>query len=46
MSRAAEQISESTYYEKPFYWEAIAIQVGGIEVCDDKTGKPLFTIGM
>lgn len=46
MNRAAEQILESTYYERPSYWEKEAVKVGGIEVCDDKTGEPLFTIGM
>ncbi|WP_198022521.1 hypothetical protein [Carnobacterium pleistocenium] len=46
MSRAAEQISESAYYERPGYWEQQARFIGGIEICDDKTGEPLFTIGL
>lgn len=44
--RAAEQILESTYLKRPYYWEEQAKWMGGIEVCNDKTGEPMFTIGI
>lgn len=44
--RAAEQISENTYIERPEFWQEEARMIGGIEVCDDKTGEPMYTIGM
>ncbi|MGX7394027.1 hypothetical protein [Carnobacterium mobile] len=46
MNRAAEQIPESSYHERPDYWIKEAFKIGGIEVCSDETGQPLFTIGL
>lgn len=45
MNRPQEQITESGYFEKPSYWEEYARKIGGVEVCDDDTGDPIFTIG-
>lgn len=45
MNRPDEQISESTYFKDEYYWESYARNIGGIEVCDDETGEPSFTIG-
>lgn len=39
------QILEKSYRENTEYWENYARQIGGIEVCDDETGEPIFTIG-
>ncbi|WP_180707245.1 hypothetical protein [Lactobacillus johnsonii] len=39
------QILESTYFKDRSKWEQIAINEGGLEVCDDETGYPLYTIG-
>lgn len=44
MARVEEQISYSGYIRNPQYWEEYARQIGGIEVCDDETGEPIFTI--
>ena len=46
MTRAQEQITANGYYKNPDYWERYAIAIGGIEVCDDETGEPIFTIGL
>lgn len=40
-----EQILESTYYENEAKWDKIAMDLGGIEICDDTTGEPIYTIG-
>ena len=40
-----EQILESTYYENEAKWNEIAMDLGGIEICDDTTGEPIYTIG-
>lgn len=45
MNRPQEQISYSGYMKDTNYWENYAIQIGGIEVCDDETGEPIFIIG-
>lgn len=45
MSRPQEQITESSYEEAPDYWYDYARQSGGIEVCDDETGEPIFVLG-
>ena len=45
MYRAQEQISYSGYIKNTLYWENYARQIGGIEVCDDETGEPMFVIG-
>ena len=45
MNYPQEQITESGYYENPSYWTDYAKQIGGIEVCDDETGEPIFVIG-
>lgn len=43
--KAQEQITEKSYHENTEYWENYARQIGGIEVCDDETGEPIFIIG-
>lgn len=45
MSRVQEQITESGYRKDPKYWTDYAKEIGGIEVCDDDTGEPIFVIG-
>lgn len=45
MSRPQEQITESSYEKTPDYWHDYATQIGGIEVCDDETGEPIFVLG-
>ena len=42
---SVEQILESTYYENEAKWNEIAMDLGGIEICDDATGEPIYTIG-
>ncbi|WP_182431380.1 hypothetical protein [Lactobacillus bombicola] len=39
------QILESAYREKPRYWQAVAKQQGGLEICNDYDGQPIYTIG-
>ena len=42
-----EQISESTYLNNISYWNAVAKDfsgLGGLGVCDDKTGEELYVI--
>lgn len=38
------QILESTYFENEDKWDRVAKNEGGLEICDDKTGKPIYTI--
>lgn len=38
------QILESAYLKDTGKWEKVAREEGGIEVCDDKTGQPIYTI--
>ena len=38
------QISESTYFENEDKWNKLAEAEGGLEICDDKTGEPIYTI--
>lgn len=45
MNRPQEQVTESGYFNNTSYWEEFALQNGGVEVCDDDTGEPIFTIG-
>ena len=45
MGRPQEQISESGYLSNPSYWIEYASAIGGIEVCDDETGEPIYVIG-
>ena len=40
-----EQILESTYYENEAKWDELAGDLGGIEICDDATGEPIYTVG-
>lgn len=40
-----EQILESTYYENEANWDELARDLGGIEICDDVTGEPIYTVG-
>jgi len=40
-----EQILENTYYENEVRWDKIARDLGGIEICDDITGDPIYTVG-
>lgn len=39
-----EQILESAYYENKDRWDEFARDQGGLEICDDTTGKPIYTI--
>jgi len=39
-----EQILENTYYENEVRWDKIARDLGGIEICDDVTGEPIYTV--
>ena len=42
-----EQINESAYLDDPEKWEKLAEEyrsLGGIGICDDRTGKELYTI--
>ena len=39
-----EQILESTYYEDTDKWNKVACQYGGLEICDNLTGEPMYTI--
>ena len=45
MHRPQEQITESGFFKNPEYWNEYAKQIGGIEVCDDETGEPIYVIG-
>lgn len=38
------QILESTYFDDMAKWNKVAREQGGLEICDDITGKPLYTI--
>ena len=40
-----EQILESDYMENQQYWDTVAIQNGGLEICSDYNGQPIYTIG-
>ena len=39
------QILESTYLENRKYWEAVARDEGGLEICSNYNGQPIYTIG-
>lgn len=39
-----EQILESTYMSDTTKWQKVAQQYGGLEICDDRTGEPIYTI--
>lgn len=39
------QILERTYFSDVEKWAQIARNEGGLEICDDKTGQPLYVIG-
>ncbi|WP_263862553.1 hypothetical protein [Levilactobacillus enshiensis] len=39
------QISEGIYFSDIEKWARIAHDEGGLEICDDKTGQPLYVIG-
>lgn len=43
--RAAEQISESTYFKDMDYWDDWAFENGPLEICNENTGEPVYTIG-
>lgn len=45
MNRPQEQITEKAFYDNPEHWDSYARRIGGIEVCDDETGEPIFVIG-
>ena len=45
MNRPQEQITESGFFANPEYWTDYAKSIGGIEVCDDETGEPIYVIG-
>jgi hypothetical protein len=39
-----EQIVESAYFEDTYKWDEVARQCGGLEICDNLTGEPMYTI--
>lgn len=39
------QISESAYFKDTIMWDKEARLQGGIEICDDETGQPMYVIG-
>ncbi|AUV60160.1 hypothetical protein HOU40_gp131 [Lactobacillus phage Bromius] len=39
-----EQILESAYFEYTDKWDEVARQCGGLEICDNLTGEPMYTI--
>lgn len=39
-----EQILESAYFEDTAKWDEVARQLGGLEICDDTTGEPIYTV--
>lgn len=39
-----EQILESAYFEDTDKWNEVARQCGGLEICDNLTGEPMYTI--
>lgn len=39
-----KQISESIYYKDVDKWDEIARDLGGIELCDDTTGEPIYRV--
>lgn len=41
-----EQILESTYLKDREKWERKALMMGGLEICDDESGWPIYTIGV
>lgn len=45
MGYPQEQITYTGYVGNKEYWEDYAKEIGGIEVCDDETGEPMFVIG-
>jgi hypothetical protein len=38
------QILSSAYYENKDKWDKVARDQGGLEICDDTTGEPIYTI--
>lgn len=42
--RADFQILESEYFNHREKWEAFARRKGGLEICDDETGQPIYVI--
>ena len=36
-----EQILQSTYLNDPEKWQNIANIIGGLEICDSETGRPI-----
>lgn len=39
-----EQILESAYFKDTDKWDEVARQCGGLEICDNLTGEPMYTI--
>lgn len=39
-----EQILEEIYFKDPEKWQREANRLGGLEICDDKTGWPIWTL--
>lgn len=39
-----EQILQSTYLNDPDKWQNIANTIGGLEICDDDTGEPMYIL--
>lgn len=40
-----EQISEEAFDKRPEYWIAWTRDNGELEICDNETGEPMYSIG-
>lgn len=43
-SKKMEQILQSTYLNSPDKWQTEANRLGGLEICDDDTGEPMYIL--
>ncbi len=39
-----KQISESEYMKNKLYWDTAGRQCGGLEICSDYDGQPIYAI--
>lgn len=39
-----KQISELEYMKNKLYWDAVGRQCGGLEICSDYNGQPIYAI--
>lgn len=39
------QIFECVYLDDPTKWERVAREQGGLEICNDDSGEPMYLIG-